>query len=353
VKTFIHLLFLSLLITGLKAQRLNLDKYWFNYSYRRLPNIVLDKSFMTYSLNVSKTVALDAYSNESTNSKINIEGRKKLSSGGHFIVNISLDDLIIEQSEVKERVEIIKDKDGKETGRKTYYRVEVRYTFAAGANVKDFKGYTLSSYTMASRNDKKIYTSNEFYSYNDAANYFNNNKLEIKTKLVSEQINAALESLDSSLNSDFGYSIIRLREFLWDIGTKKHPEYVAFHEACTKVKTALEKITADGIPPECSDMLQPVIDYLVRIPENFTNIEEKADIKLRYGAYYNLAVIYLLTEQFEKAKDYAQKLISNDYDKGDGERIIKEADNLKAQFEKQQIFSRHFLPDYENAQPPQ
>ena len=46
-------------------------------------------------------------------------------------------------------------------------------------------------------------------------------------------------------------------------------------------------------------------------------------------------------------------MITNDYDTKDGEDIIKSANNVKAQLEKHQLPSRHFVIDLSIVQPPQ
>ena len=66
----ITLLFAVLMPLAVMAQRTDLDKDWFNYSYRHLPSKPIDNSYMTYSVTVEKTVALDMYSNENANSRM-------------------------------------------------------------------------------------------------------------------------------------------------------------------------------------------------------------------------------------------------------------------------------------------
>ena len=353
MKRTILLLVLCMLLEFLRAQNVNLDNFWINHSYRKLPNVNIDKSFMTYSVMVSKTAALDIFSNENTINKINIEGRKKLGSGGHFIVYITLGDLIIDNSDVLERVEVIKDKDGNVTGRNYYYKVQVTYSFEASAYIKDYTGYLLKNYSIAERSSKKNYFTNEYNNRSDAANYYNNNRLEIKATLVSEQIENALNSINGILNYDFGFYPINSREKLSTVGSKKHPEYLSFENACNNAKAALEKISVNEMPNEVVELLQPSIDFFIEIPGKYDMIDDKNEKKLRYAAYYDLAEIYFVIEQFDKAKEYAQKVIDNDYDKKDGKQIIEESDKILMQFEEQQIFTRHFTPDIANAQPPQ
>jgi hypothetical protein len=339
-------------VMNVSAQRLDIDKAWFDYFYRRLPNLVIDASFKTYSVNITKTVALDAYSNESANGLISIEGKKKVASPAHLNVYINLSDLIIEKSEVVERVEVQKDKDGKETGRSYYYHVNVIYSFDASAEVKDPKGTVLSNYRMARRDSKQQFNTAEVGKSSDAANYYNNNSLEIKTRLVSEQITSAMQSLNASLNNDFGYKVIKTREFLWTLGSEKHPEFKSFQEACNTGRSAMEIITADLVAEDVQAKMQPAIEYFMEIDKKYTNTEEKAEKKLRYGAYFNLAELYMFSEQFDKAKEYAQKLVDNDFDPKDGERIIKEIDSIIADLKKHNASTRHFVPDLENIQMP-
>lgn len=352
MKKFLSILFTSSFVLSLTAQRLDLDKSWFDHSYRRLPNYVLDPSFKTYSVNIFKTVALDAYSNESANNLIGIEGKKKVDGPAHFAVNVNLNDLIIEKSEVKERVQVHTDKDGKETGRSYYYHVSVIYSFDASAEVKDHSGKRLSYYSLARRDSKKEFKTSEVLKSSDAANYYNNNKLEIKTNLVSEQITSAMQSLNGSLNSDFGFTTIKAREYLWTVGSKKHAEYQACQDACTAGTSAMNIITADMITEDVKVKMQPAIEYFLGLTTKYTNTEEKAEKKIRYGAYFNLAQLYMFTEQFDKAREYAQKLVANDFDPRDGEKIIKEIDAILADMQKHSATTRHFVPDLENIQMP-
>jgi hypothetical protein len=347
------LLFTLLLPLSLMAQRTDLDKAWFNYTYRHLPSRLLDNSFMTYSVKVEKTVALDMYSNESANSLINIEGRKKVDGKGHFNVVVNLSDLIIESTEVKERVEIHKDKDGKETGRSYYYKVDVTYSFAADAKVTDFKGSQIAVYSLANRSTKRVFSTSEYSSSSDAVNFYNNNKLEIKTQLVKQNIEESLSSLDLSLNNDFGYKTITSREYLWALGSKKSPEFAAYGQAIETLKGALESISNEAIPANINERMQPAIDYFIGLAAKYTDPEEKDQKKLRYGAYYNIALSYYFTEQFEKAVEYANLLVTNDYDKKDGENMVKDIRKVQEELEQHSLTTRHFHPDTENAVPPQ
>jgi hypothetical protein len=60
--------------------------------------------------------------------------------------------------------------------------------------------------------------------------------------------------------------------------------------------------------------------------------DSKTARKMRYSAYYNLAVIYLLLDEPEKTIVEAEKLILNDYDKGRWKELINRANRLIEDF---------------------
>jgi hypothetical protein len=62
---------------------------------------------------------------------------------------------------------------------------------------------------------------------------------------------------------------------------------------------------------------------------------------MRYSAYYNLAVIYLMLDEPEKAIAESEKLIANDYDKSDGKGLIERANKLIASFKAAKTNSTH------------
>lgn len=350
--TFITLLLISC-FSGLTAQRLDLDKYSFIYSYRLLPNIALDKSYLSYTVNISKANELGSLAGQSDTSKITIAGRKKVPSRAHFIVDINLDKVIFGKAEIKNKVEVTKDKDGKETSRKTLYYVEFRYSFEATAVVNDYKNVKLASYKISSRDDAKVYKSNAFESSKAASDIYNNQTKEISANIITEEIKNAYASFNASLNKDFGIIARQTKVHLWTLGSSKHPEYQAWKDACALVKSVLENITADSIPKVSNSQVNFAIDYFAGIASKYQNSEDKAERKLRYGSFYNLATIYLCLEQFDMAKENAQKIVENDFDVKDGNELTQEVNTIKSRLDKHQMTTQHFTLDLEHISLPQ
>ena len=86
--------------------------------------------------------------------------------------------------------------------------------------------------------------------------------------------------------------------------------------------------------------MQPLIEYFDSLKTKYTE-DSKPARKMRYSAYYNLAVIYLLLDEPEKTIVEAEKLILNDYDKADGKELINRANKLIEDFKIAKTTSRH------------
>ena len=63
---------------------------------------------------------------------------------------------------------------------------------------------------------------------------------------------------------------------------------------------------------------------------------------MRYASYYNSANLYYQFGMLDKATEYANKVIDNDYDKKDGKSIIKKSIKLKKLFDKNKTTTRNF-----------
>jgi len=353
MKKIIQTGLLLMLGTVIFGQRVDLDRLNFTHRYTRVPDIAVDPEYATYSIHVSKTVSMEYYSNQSVTNMINIEGRKKVDDRGHIQINVTLQDFMIESSNVEERIEEVKDKDGKVTGRNYYFKMVVKYSFSAFATVNDYKGSSIRHFPLAGYNEKKYYSTSEFRTRSEATNFYNNNNLEIKTRLIAEEINKAMTSLNTGLSYTLGYKTMSEGQHLWNLGSKKHEEYEAYNKECNQLKSSLEKITANEIPADVLTSARSSVDYFNAIAQKFNDPEDKGHKKLRYGAYFNLAALYFYAEQFDKAKEYAQMLITNDYDVKDGEKFLKEIEDIQKDFEKHGIPSRHFYRDVQDAMPPQ
>jgi hypothetical protein len=103
----------------------------------------------------------------------------------------------------------------------------------------------------------------------------------------------------------------------------------------------LNSITATCNIADVAKLLDDDIKYFETISTRYTSAE-KPDVKLRYGAFYNLAWIYFFTDQIENAKQLGNSIIANDYDKGDGKQIVAAAERLQQDMKTNNINTTHF-----------
>jgi predicted ATP-binding protein involved in virulence len=87
------------------------------------------------------------------------------------------------------------------------------------------------------------------------------------------------------------------------------------------------------------------LQYFKELPTRYTDPKLKADVKLRYVGYYNVAKIYLYLDMPDKVAEYANLLFENGHDKGDAKKLNEDADKLKALFDSSEIKARHFSTD--------
>ena len=161
-KTYTYLC-TSLLFVSTFAQRVDLDRFNFTASYRDFPNEPLPDEFKTYNVRIEASPSLGlGYSAGNLENLINIEGLKKVVGTGHITILAILDDIVIEKTEAKERVQVTKDKNNVEIT-KSFYSTEMTYSFSARATIYDYRGSTVTSnYILFDRENKRTYKTPEF-----------------------------------------------------------------------------------------------------------------------------------------------------------------------------------------------
>ncbi|WP_378178147.1 hypothetical protein [Aquimarina sp. SS2-1] len=314
-----------LLCTVSIAQRANLDRENFKTSYVNLPSKpIVDDSKRTYSTNTNA---------------IKIPGFSKVKTGGTLDINYQFNGTKIGTVDIKKEKHERKDKEGKV--------LSVSYTYTANVDYSSSATLTVSNAITGETYDKNYsesynYTSKSFNSYKGAQEYYNNNRYSLRDKYKSEHRSQFKNSAKRHLIKTYGYDIeSHEREFFWIMASKKHPEFTKHQEAYQTLKTAFEKMEHDKPIDSLKIEVQPVIDYFNSVIPNYQGDKRKIR-KVRYASYYNIAKIYYYLDMPEKTKEYAQKLIDNDYDKSDGKYLNEIADDLLKEFEANKTKTRHF-----------
>lgn len=333
-----------------EGDKVNLDKFSFTASYRDLPRGGLDTSYHTFTVGIDYGMLnrISLRRNE-LEDQVTIEGWRRLSYDAHVSIKIKFEDLIITGSEVKERVEVLKDKNGKEAGKKTSYVVEVPYSFGASAKITDYKGNFVDNIILASRDNQRTYTSEEFNSSAEAKVYSKVGLALIVPQLTRQSMNNALANLSNNLTSNYGYPERTVSDFFWVVNSRKHPEYENHRRAWSDFRQAIATMSPDEPLTEVKRMMEPVIEYYNKALKTYSS-DSKGDKKMRYASHYNLAKIYWYLDDPDAAMKHATEVVINGYDARDGSRLEAGATDLKTLMRQSRRTSRHFpvrVNDYE------
>ncbi len=324
----VTVLFFATVITY--AQKVDLDREYIKVKYTNLPTQpILDDNFRTYHVSSN---------NARVANEIKIFGFEKLNNEGTLSVDINIGSIIIDNVEIKKREKVNKDKDGNVTSTERFYTPVISYTTNGSYQIDNSQGKPLSFGLGSSSNSHK---GNEYNSYSKAANFWKNNKYSLKAKFRNEFINNSIFQMNKNLNKLYGYEPYTFNDLFWILDSKKNTDYQGHKQALEDMKSLLSTISHDAPLDAVKPGLQPIVDYFLSVVPKYTE-DKKKHRKMRYASYYNIGRLYYHFDMPDKAIEFANKLIENDYDKGDGKKLIKQSQRLKELFEINQLSTRHF-----------
>ncbi len=352
MKKILSTLLLLLPFIAFAQKNVDLDKYRFTVQFRSLPTMRIDSTYRTYDVQVETTKLMNPLLAElQPENSVRLEGWKKLAKDGHLTVTVKIGDLVPGDAEVKERVVTTKNGNGIVTGTKTYYYQEVTYSFESEATITDFKGMHILDEQLVSRTNKRVYKSPEFTNRIIASGYFLANSLAITKDLFRESVTQAMHRLSERLNRNFGFEPVTVNDMVWVIGSRKHPEYDGWRNAVRQMNDVLFSLSGTAPAPDAKEKAMPAIQYFEKIKSRYVS-NNRHDRKIRYGCYYNLAVLYYYLDDPQGMMKEANGLELNDFDARDAKGFKETAAWLKRIFEQNNIYTRHFAINTESFKGP-
>ncbi|WP_282117845.1 hypothetical protein [Maribacter aquivivus] len=312
--------------TKLLSQRANLDREYFQVSYVDLPTIpILDDSKRTFT---------------SSSRNIFLEGFSRVAQNGTLDFRFTFHGTEIGDVDIKKRTHEEKDKEGNVIKTTYTYDVLCSYSSSATVSISNADSGENSSLTFS---EDDSYSSKGFKTYSKASSYYNNNRYSIRDKYRTKHRNNMISQTNSKINYKYGYVPVTTSQsqHFWIIATKKHPEFANHQEASEALKAIFSKMQHDQPVDDLLIEAQPWIDYFNDVVTRY-NEDDKQHKKVRYASYYNIAKIYLNLDLPEKVKEYADLLTANEYDKKDGKRLNRSAEDLINDFTINEISTRHF-----------
>jgi len=324
----VFILTVLLLTCSVYAQKnVNVDNLRFAYWERLLPKKPQQPMFFYYSIEMDMPRSVKIHVDEGQlQDQLVIAGQRYTDDPkeGDMLVHLKMAPVNILNSTVKERVVESKSKSGEVT-RTYYYWVEVNYNFEAQA-VASISQVKKEAYSLYNRVHTQAFKSQEYNTRKGASDYWNNNREVLVEQFTRECADNAIKKLTTSLSADFGFPIVKTSVLIKTINEKKHPENDLLRSKSSQLKATMEKL--DGKTPLAKEDMKELIAYFKSIPERYTDTELKADVRLRYVAFYNLCRIYLFLDQPKNVKKWADLLFANGHDKKDAERLTEDAESL-------------------------
>lgn len=334
-KTLLSAMVLFFTVVSMYAQKVDLDREYIKVKYVNLPSEpIQDASLRTY---VVKTNARD-YDGDKIIDGITLHGFEKRTDKGTVTIDVSVEGVMIEKTEIAKREVENKDKEGNVTSVDRYYTPKIYYETKGRANISNEAGEGYS-YRLGG---KSSYSGSEYSSYSKASEYLKNNRDNLKDKFQSDFINGIPKTVSRSVNRKYGYPTYVDNVLFWILDSKKNPEYQGHKDALANIKTLLGKIKANESIEGLTAELKPIEDYFLSVIPKFPTVKKKKHRKMRYASYYNLGKLYYYLDMPDKAIEYANKVIENNYDKGDGKRLIKDSEALKKMFGINKVKTTHF-----------
>ncbi|MFD0993852.1 hypothetical protein [Tenacibaculum geojense] len=305
------------------AQSTDLDREYFNVSFVKLPSKpILENDKRTYSLNLNG---------------VTIKGFTKVNKPGTLDLDYKFTGTTSSEVKIEKIKHEKKDDDGNVISTSYTYQAKSKFTSSATLNV--INSFNNNSYEQSFQ-ESTDYKSSEFNSYYKAERHYANNKYEIKNNYRNQHRKNIKNRVRNFLNDKYGYQPYKGRDFLWILGSKRHPEHAKHHEAFNNMKEIFSKMKFDKPMTEIEAALAPVITYFEEVIPRYPGTKRKMR-KVKYASYYNLANIYYFLDKPEKVKEYGQKIIDNGYDKSDGKKFIRYGDNLANILATNKMTSRH------------
>ena len=332
MKKFIFLL----MVLSAQSWALDLDKKSVKVAYLNLPSApILDINDRNYSVQVNASM-MPYETQQMVDQSFDISGLNRINDTGYLHVDFDFSPLIVLDTQIITHKNESKNKDGQVKVTYSYTPV-LRYSVRANVQVIYPDG-TQKQYDYGSGNEK--HTGSKTSSKFSARNYFDNNTFQLKNSLYNEFVQKTANKISKNLNDLHGYVPVHTTTSFLILDSKKYPEYADYKKIEQDLKSIFASMTPYDDVAALKPALNPIIDFLDKIPERYPN-KKRAHKKMRYASYYNIAQIYYYLDEFEKAKKYYQKVIVNDYREGNSKRMMKRIPKDEELLQLNQVASRH------------
>lgn len=332
--------------SGLKHQLgFNVNSLPFNYSERGQPQYPLDPAFFYYGIQYNIPPSYRGIIDPKFLSPdFSIEGQRYTDNPrkNDVKVTVTYGPMSISDIEIREEVVEMKDEESNKVYKTRVFWVECNYGMDVNATVSK-GGKTINNFPLAEASLPTVYRSKDFNNRKEALTYWDLNKDYLREDFVKIFAKNTVQSLSSILSRDYGYPIYQKAETIISINDKGIGESQNFGSQCLALQYKLSSL--DGTTPLKRNDVLNLINYFKSIPEKYPDLEDKSQIRLRYAAYSNLSLIYLLLEEPDEAAEWARMVIQNGYQTNRGNALLNRATELRDYLRQHPIKTTQFTTD--------
>lgn len=334
---------------GAHAQKVDLDRFRFSVENFRLPQNYVAPADRTYALNIIRSpMARSLVSDGEIAAGLRIAGYQESGAEDASVrIEVALGNLLFECSEVVAHPQLVKNKEDKVVDTTWTYSVEATFRSAGGYSIagpgsRVYSAGTASNPFLQIGNvqGKDIsesvntggvvrHTTPSFKSRKEAERTFLMNRDGIAVRLYTDFAWATVRSAAARVATLYGYVPVREEHQLWILDYKSHPEYCEQQDAVAAVRAVMMELRADDARDAAAKKLAGVVDYFRELPSRYAGDDARSR-KLRYGAHYNLATLYLVLDRPDLAEEEARALVLNAFDTKDGKALARRAEELDA-----------------------
>lgn len=331
--------FMALLPCVFAQKNIDVDNVYFAYTVRNFPQDPQTPILFSYgkdivfSTSASLMIDKDVLMND-----LMIQGQQ-------FVEQPKSSDRIVKLKMDRAKLEAVKPirrettKDDKPV---ISYYMEVKVSGSSSVSInKD--GKEIWQMAIRKRDKQVTFETKDSPTPSECKDNWDLNKESFVDQLTNGFATEDVKATTKTLSALFGFQLVQVGAMLETMDTKKHPENEAFKSNVNQVKAILSSLNGDK--PLSESQMQPFIDYFKSIAQKYPDLVLKADIKIRYAAYYNLAQIYACMDKFTEAISYCDALIANGFDKKDGENLKTELFKTQSYLSDKAFQVRQFVPE--------
>jgi hypothetical protein len=209
-----------------QTKSVSVDNVSFTHKFRHLPDTPLYPMYFNYAVRINiNGVQKGSVSEDELAERSFISGQVKVTDPAHaeVIMELTTGNIIVTESEVKERKVENKNKKTGEVTTTYYYWVSVKYTFESSYLVRKRNESLLRGNPYTTQRSQS-YTSKEYKDRKSAADFWSNNREALIAQFSRELSLKSASTLSETASRRFGFPPDDSREVIKTISEKKHNE---------------------------------------------------------------------------------------------------------------------------------